>query len=514
MNTKLLPALLLLTAAVSVMLPGTVASKKYPPIGPMMNHIDMDRHHIPNGATIQLEAKSFVKNINGSNVTMYGYDGRTPGPLIKVRQGSSIYVNFTNNLDIETTVHWHGLRLKNKFDGVPMMTQEPVKPGGSFLYKLDFPDEGIYWYHSHIRDDIGQEMGLYGSILVEPSKHISSSVDKAVVLFLDDIKVVDGGIHPFNEDYADFTLTGRFGNIMLLNGEADYQLKNVEKGEIIRFYLTNSANTRTFNFSIENAKMKLIGGDSGRYENETFVDSIILGIGERYIVDVFFDKSGTFRILNNIPEESGMMAMHELGTIMVSDKTPPFSKNEIFSLLEKNYDVINEMAPFKNYHHTEPDYKLDLTVDILDEELAQHLEAMMMAVEPIEWEENMDMAMVNSMSTSENLKWIIKDNATGKENPSYPVKTGDIKKIRIFNDPESMHPMQHPMHLHGQRFLVLTQDGESSDNLVWKDTVLVPAGSTIDILVEFTNPGVWLMHCHIPEHAEAGMMASFTVHEL
>jgi FtsP/CotA-like multicopper oxidase with cupredoxin domain len=129
-----------------------------------------------------------------------------------------------------------------------------------------------------------------------------------------------------------------------------------------------------------------------------------------------------------------------------------------------------------------------LTVDILDEELTHHLEAMKMAVEPIEWEENMDMAMVNSMSTSENLKWMIKNNATGKENPSFMVNTGDIKKIRIFNDPESMHPMQHPMHLHGQRFLVLNQDGKSSDNLVWKDTVLVPAGSTIDILVEFTNP--------------------------
>ncbi len=511
MNKRLQPTLLLLAATIFVMLPEAVVSKNYSQIGTMMNHGEMDNHLIPTGATIYLEAKSFVKNINGSNVTMHGYNGQTPGPLIKVRQGSYIYVYFTNNLDSETTVHWHGLRLKNRFDGVPMVTQEPIKPGESFLYRLDFPDEGIYWYHSHIRDDIGQEMGLYGNILVEPAKHIVSPVDKAVVLFLDDIKISNGGIHPFNEDYADLTLTGRFGNTMLLNGETDYQLKNVEKGEIVRFYLTNSANTRTFNFSIEDANMKLIGGDSGRYEEETFVDSIVIGIGERYIVDVIFDKPGTFRILNNIPEEGGMMAMHELGTIAVSDKTPPFSKNGIFSLLGKNYDVINEMTPFKNYRHTEPDYKLDLTVDILDEGLAHHLAAMNMAVEPIEWEDSMDMDMVNSMSTSENVKWMIKDNATGKENPNFTVTVGDIKKIRIFNDPESMHSMQHPMHLHGQRFLVLNRDGKSSDNLVWKDTVLVPAGSTIDILVEFTHPGEWLMHCHIPEHAEAGMMASFTV---
>lgn len=510
MNKRLLPTLLLLAATIFVMLPEAVVSKNYSQMGTMMNHREMDNHHIPTGATIQLEAKSFVKNINGSNVTMHGYNDQTPGPLIKVRQGSYIYVYFTNNLDFETTVHWHGLRLRNRFDGVPAVTQEPVKPGESFLYRLDFPDEGIYWYHSHIRDDTGQELGLYGNILVEPRKHIVSPVDKAVVLFLDDIKMTDGNIHPFNRNYADFTLTGRFGNLMLLNGEAGYRLDNVAKGDIVRFYLTNAANTRTFNFSIENAPMKLIGGDSGRYENETFVDSIVIGIGERYIVDVLFDQPGTFRILNNIPQESGMMAMNELGTITVSDKAPAYSKNEIFSLLQRNDDVINEIAPFKNYRDTAPDYQLDLTLDILDSGLAHHLEAMNMPTEPIEWEDSMDMDMVNSLSTSENLKWTIKDNATGEQNPSFPVSTGDIKKIRIFNA-ESMHPMQHPIHLHGQRFLVLTQDGEAVDNWVWKDTVLVPAGSTTDILIEFSNPGTWLMHCHIPEHAEAGMKASFTV---
>ncbi len=510
MNRKLIFVMLLLTAAVFVMLPEASASKNYQQKGAAMNHMGMGNHHIPDGAIIQLEAKPIVKSINGSNVTMYGYTGQIPGPLIKVRQGSSIYVNFTNNLDIETTVHWHGLRVENRFDGVPVVTQEPVKPGESFLYKLDFPDEGIYWYHPHIRDDIGQEMGLYGNILVEPSYHMSGSVNKEAALFLDDIKFMDGDIYPFNRDYTDFTLTGRFGNIMLINGEADYQL-DVRKGEVVRFYLTDSANTRTFNFSIENARMKLIGGDSGRYEKETFVDSIILSVGERYIVDVLFDKPGTFRILNNIPEENSAVKTYVLGTIKVSDEASFSMRPMGFSILKKNYDVISDIAPFKKYRSTAPDYELDLTIDILDEELAKELEEMKMAVEPIEWDENEDMAMMNSMSTSENVRWMIKDNATGTENPGYQVKAGDIKKIRIFNDPGSMHPMQHPIHLHGQRFLVLTQDGKSSDNLVWKDTVLVPAGSTIDILVEFTNPGEWLMHCHIPEHAEAGMIASFTV---
>jgi len=122
-------------------------------------------------------------------------------------------------------------------------------------------------------------------------------------------------------------------------------------------------------------------------------------------------------------------------------------------------------------------------------------------------------AMMNSMSTSKNVKWIIKDEKTGKINMenNYHVKVGDVKKIRFVNSRNSMHSMQHPMHLHGQRFLVLSVDGKQNEKLAWKDTVLVPAGKTVDILVEFSNPGEWVMHCHIAEHLEAGMMTQFTV---
>ena len=130
---------------------------------------------------------------------------------------------------------------------------------------------------------------------------------------------------------------------------------------------------------------------------------------------------------------------------------------------------------------------------------------------PIEWED--DMSMMNSMSNTENTRWIIRDARTGRENDKlfYDARVGDVKKIRVFNDPDSAHPMQHPIHLHGQRFLVLGRDGEPNGNLAWKDTVLVGRGSSVDLLVDFTNPGDWLLHCHIPEHMESGMMTTFRV---
>lgn len=90
-------------------------------------------------------------------------------------------------------------------------------------------------------------------------------------------------------------------------------------------------------------------------------------------------------------------------------------------------------------------------------------------------------------------------------------RLGDVVKIRLRNDADAFHPMHHPIHLHGQRFLVLSRDGVPNRNLAWKDTVLVPVGSTVDLLMEASNPGEWMIHCHIAEHLDAGMMGSFTV---
>ena len=129
----------------------------------------------------------------------------------------------------------------------------------------------------------------------------------------------------------------------------------------------------------------------------------------------------------------------------------------------------------------------------------------------IEWED--EMPHMNKMSNEKNTKWILRDKNTGKEgfDIGFEANVGDIKKIRLINSEDSMHPMQHPFHLHGQRFIVVSENGEMSSNLSWQDSVLVPKGSTIDILVEFSNPGEWLMHCHILEHHESEMTSKITV---
>ena len=480
---------------------------------------------LENGDKYNLEAKIVKKKIGGSEVKMLAYNGMIPGPTIKVQQGTEIVLNFTNNTDVDSTIHSHGVRVDNEFDGVPDVTQEAVKPGQSFTYKIKFPDEGVYWYHPHIREDYAQELGLYGNFIVTPvEKDYWANVDREEILFLDDILMENGRIAPFGESIVDHALMGRFGNVMLVNGSDDYKL-SVNQGERVRFYVTNSANTRVFNFSIPNTRMKLVGADSGKYEREEWIDSVILGPSERAILEVWFDEAGSYQIVNKTPNRT-----YELGTIAV--KNYPFT-TQYFLVPRINQDFISFLSPLRPLFSKVPDKRLKLTISMggqmqnmmsgSDGERGSHMmgDGQMMSNDsmmgmssgdPIEWEDTN--SMINMMSNTSMMKWILLDEETNKGNADiddWKFKVDDKVKISIFNDPNSMHPMQHPIHFHGQRFLVISRDGIPNNNLVWKDTVLVKNGERVDILLDVTNPGDWVAHCHIPEHMEAGMMFQYEV---
>src|ERR1700675_1892647 len=204
------------------------------------------------------------KGIDDADLRMLGYNGSIPGPTLHVDQDSEITVQVTNDGDVEATVHWHGLRLENRYDGVPHETQAPIPIGGTFTYEVQFPDAGFYWYHPHIREDFGLEIGLYGTIIVEPSDaSYWPAADRQLNITLDALLVEDGHIAPFHRSGPNYTAMGRFGNVMLINGETEFS-GEAHVGEVVRLYLVNTANTRIFNFALRGARMKLVGGDSGR----------------------------------------------------------------------------------------------------------------------------------------------------------------------------------------------------------------------------------------------------------
>lgn len=472
---------------------------------------------LSDGDTYKMQIKPVQGQIAGKEVRLLSYNGSVPGPIIKVRQGATIKLQVENLAEIDQLLHSHGLRSENAFDGTHLV-QDPIKQGDSFTYELTFPDAGVYWYHPHLREDYGQELGLYGNFWVVPNnENYWNDVDREELLVLDDVLLDDEGIAPFRTDLATHTLMGRFGNTYLVNGLEDYQLK-ATRGETLRLFLTNVANTRTFRFKIENTPMKLVGADLSKYEKETLVDYIDIAPSERVVVEVRFSNEGNFKLLNDTP-----VGKSTLGVAMVFSRDLDGVAD--FDLLRENLDVSNEVSQALAKWNEVESKSLRLSLKMQgrmmmrdrehDEEMGSGMgNSMMMgdsSKDKIEWED--DMGEANTESTEDSVTWELIDQETNNKNMdiSWKFNRGDLVKVKIFNDPDSMHPMQHPIHLHGQRFLVVTQDGKKIDNLAWKDTYQVPTGSTVELLVEMSNPGDWMLHCHISEHLSGGMAMAFQV---
>ncbi len=382
-------------------------------------------------------------------------------------------------------------------------TQTPIPVGGSFAYRLRFPDAGIYWYHPHVREDYAQELGLYGNILVVATDPTYwAPANRAQTLVLDDILLDDGKITAFSRSQPNHTAMGRFGNVMLVNGETDYRM-DARQGEVVRFYLTNTANTRIFNIRMPGARMKLVGSDSGRYEHEAWADEVLLSPSERAVVDVLFERPGQVALEHRTPDHTYVLGHVTVGT---ASAEPSFTTD--FATLRTSDEFATERAELAG----DFDRPADKTLALVGEMAGMGVHADdEHAVPMLEWEDTMN--VMNRRSSPKNMFWSLIDRETGAENHAidWRFTVGDRVKLRIVNEAESDHPMQHPFHIHGQRFLVLSRDGVKNTNLVWKDSVLVGAGETVDILVEMTNPGVWMAHCHIAEHIESGMMLSFHV---
>src|ERR671924_877710 len=289
---------------------------------------------LTDGDEFDLEIRPVKKRIGDATVRMLSYNGSVPGPTLKVEQGSTISVHVSNHGDLDATVHWHGLRLENRYDGTHE-TQAPIPVGETFTYQVHVPDAGAHWYHPHIREDYGQEMGLYGNILVTPAEtDYWPPANRALLLTLDDILIEDGQIAAFREAETTHVAMGRFGNAMLIAGEADLQLE-ARRGEVVRFYVTNTANTRVFNVAVPGAQLKLVGADAGHYEHEELVEEVLLAPSERVVIDVLFPEVGELELQHRTPERT-----YRLASITVAEEQAEPSYAEEFARLRTNRDIV------------------------------------------------------------------------------------------------------------------------------------------------------------------------------
>jgi suppressor of ftsI len=473
---------------------------------------------IQSGDTLRLEAGLVERTLKGKRYTMYAFNGQYPGPLLEAVRGSEVTVLFRNRLPHPTTVHWHGLRQDYRSDGVPGLSQPAVPPGGEFVYHLRFPDAGIYWYHPHVREDIQQELGLYGNMLVRPDSGAEyGPANREAVLMLDDILVGDDGLVPLGLESPTHALMGRFGNVLLVNGEPGYRLR-VGRGEVVRFYLTNTSNTRTFNLSFPGARMKVVGSDIGPNAREAWVESVVIGPAERYVVHVRFERPGRAALVNRVRGLDHLYGkffdeVDTLGVVEVARQRPRPDLGRAFASLRTDTAAANELERFRRAAEGARRESLVLTLETRDlPAVTQRLMQLdSIYFSPMEWSGTMP--MMNWASTGRQVRWILRDPAAGRENMdvAWRFRRGEPVRIRMANERRSFHAMQHPIHLHGQRFLILSVNGEPNRHPVWKDTVLLPAGSAVDILLDPSNPGRWMLHCHIAEHLSADMMTRFDV---
>jgi suppressor of ftsI len=303
---------------------------------------------------------------------------------------------------------------------------------------------------------------------------------------------------------------------LMVHGDSRWHF-SAAAGDVVRFLMTNAASARSFNLSFGDAPMKLIASDQGPYAHEVTVSSVIIAPGERYVVDVRFDHAGVVPLLNQVQTVDHFLGeiypnRDTLGHVTVTGTAPP-APDPTFATLHDDSAMLKDIVRLKPSFSKPPDEEIVLTTAIQGLPIP---EMQMMAVDtvyrpPVEFTDGM--ADMNWLATAKEVRWIIRDVRTGAENMqlAWHFHVGDIVKVRVYNDPRSFHPMDHPLHLHGQRFLEVARDGVPNPYLVWKDTAIIPVGSTVDLLLELTNPGTWMLHCHIAEHTESGMMAPVVV---
>lgn len=420
----------------------------------------------PNGTLREFEltaAPSKVPLLDGRAFDVWAYNEQVPGPTLRVRLGDTVRVTFTNKLPQPTTIHWHGVRVPNAMDGVPWVTQPPIAPGETFVYEFTPKDAGTFWFHPHLRSSEQVERGLFGVLIVEDASPPPYSRDELWVI--DDWLLTSEGT--LNEQFNtrhDLAHDGRWGNWVTVNGKVGPRLE-VRPGERIRLRLLNVANGRIFvpDFSGFNARVIAV---DGLYVAKPFdLEHFELAPGNRVDLDIVIP-----------PDAAGQR-------VLVTDR---FTRRVI-----RLAEVAVEGQPV----HT-PDF---------DSPARGHVPRWQRALEttPLRAEFRLNARQGGPFG----IQWTINDIAMDHSTHAHPehpelLPIEEFSRLRFVNESYRLHPM----HIHGLFFKLLSRNGEPVDEQHFRDTVLVHPKETVEIGTVPTDAGRWMLHCHILEHAESGMM--------
>jgi len=423
----------------------------------------------PNILEIELEARIEPMEIRPGTLTpVWTYSGGLPGPLIRAKLGDTIIVHFSNALPEATSIHWHGMRLDNDMDGVPGITQPPVEPGGELRYEFVARDAGTFWYHPHINSAAQVGQGLYGPLVVEDPDDPEAFGDDVVLLLSDMSLDADGQFLPADHGGAFGDLFGREGSTLLVNGRVVPTLK-VRAGKPQRWRVINGARARYYTIALRGHSIVKLGGDNGLAARSTPVNRVVLVPGERADLVVIPSRNpDATAMLQWIPTDRGFGSVfnrprQDMLRIETVDEAPvaPAAIPEFLRQIEP-IDISDAI-----------ELDLDLTIDT---QRTREGSQIVMGINGVPyWDSKPLMASI-----------------------------GQTQVWTLINDTA----FSHPFHLHGYFFQVLDETRIPE----WKDTVDIPADSSVRIAIQFDErPGVWMYHCHILDHADVGMMGHLFV---
>lgn len=387
--------------------------------------------------------------------SMLGFNGSTPGPVLRARQGDVFDIRFLNQIGDGSALHWHGLRSENAMDGVPGLTQDVVKDGADFHYRFRAPDAGTFWYHSHNRSWEQVAKGLYGPLIVE--EQTPPDVDHDLIVMIDDWRMTEDGVLTGDfENLHDRAHQGRLGNFARAFVEPS---RSVRQGDRIHLRLINVATDRIFPVDLEGIDGRIVALDGMPLPQPQGLSDLVLAPAQR--ADIISDVTASDQIAVIFPTRGGP---YPLGEIMVDGKNTERQQSPIPTLPP------NDIA--------QPDMEAALPLTLTMEGGAMSPRMMQGMMQDGIWAFNGQSGMTDT--------------------PLHSFERGQTARISLINDTR----FPHGIHLHGHHFFEVEASGGLG---AFRDTTLVGPGEARDIVCVFDNPGKWLLHCHMLGHQAAGM---------
>jgi multicopper oxidase len=432
--------------------------------------------------SVSLQTTDGGVDIGSTQVWTWTYGGELPGKEIRVKRGGVLKVDLSNTLQVPTTIHWHGIALRNDMDGVPVLTQAEIAAGGRFTYEFAVPDAGTYWFHPHVGTQL--DTGLYAPLIVEDPED-GDDYDTELVVVLDDwldglgrspddvladlrtngMPMEHSGMPGMSMPRSDL-LGGDVGDVvyphMLANGRTATAPRTftAKPGQRVRLRLINAGSDTAFRVGLPDVRMTVTHTDGFPVVPQQ-TDTVLLGMGER--LDAIITVPDSTVPLLALAEGRDVYAQ----VIIQSGRPiePAASAATAIQLATLPTLTVRDLEAAESMRL--PDKTLDVTHTLTLE------------------------------GPGDKYDWTINDR-TYDPNDGMPIQPGQRVRLRFENKSE----MFHPMHLHGHTFQVVGQNRSGAR----KDTVIVLPDQTLEVDFDADNPGQWLTHCHNVYHGEAGMM--------